>query len=206
MKDLSAKFFAQLHVFIFLYMLYGIWVFWDEHTVVLEQMNGELQGIESNIKNNEKRLSEIQEFIKKRDEYQLRVEEVAKNIEAVQKQLPPTTNDAEIISFFNQEMSTLNIKDASLVPGKEGPSTYFIIKDYNMKAKGTFLQYLIFFERISTASRIYNISEFSLKVISSGKKGRFQMLDGTASIQAYRYNPSFKVDRGFKKPEEGETP
>lgn len=200
MRDLSAKFFAKLHIFIILYLLYGVWTFWDEHSLAMEQMNSQLQGIESSLVMNTKRLGQIQEFIKKRDEYQLRVEEVAKNIEAVQKQLPPTTNDTEIISFFNQEMNSLNIKESNLIPGVEGPSTYFIAKNYDLKAKGTFLQFLIFFERISTASRIYNISEFTMKVAAGGRKGRFQMLDGTAKIQAYRYNPDFTVDRGFTTP------
>ncbi|MFA5582693.1 MAG: type 4a pilus biogenesis protein PilO [Bacteriovoracaceae bacterium] len=204
MRDLSAKLAANLHIFIFLYMLYNVWVAWDEHSIAVEEMNGQLEAAVTNISVNQKRLGEIQEFVKKRDEYQLRVEEVAKNIEAVQKQLPPTTNDSEIISFLNQELTNLNIKESNMRPGSENQSMYFISKDYQMTAKGTFLQFLVFFERIGNAPRIYNVPELSLKVMSGGKKGRFQMIEAASSIQAYRFNPSFKVDRGFPTEEGGQ--
>lgn len=202
MKELSGKIFAQLHVLIFLYMLYGIWVAWDEHDMNVTGMTEQIQNIENETLVSQKRLEEIEEFIKKRDEYQLRVEEVAKNIESVQKQLPPTTNDSDIISFINQELNALNIRESNMKPGIESPQTFYISKDYNLTAKGTFLQFLIFFERIGNASRIYNVPELSMRVLTEGKKGRFQLLEGSATIQAYRYNPSFKVDRGF--PTEGE--
>lgn len=205
MKDLSGKLFAKLHIFIFLYMIYGVWVFWDEHSTAMTELNDDSLRIDNEMVINTKRLGEIQEFVKKRDEYQLRVEEVAKNIEAVQKQLPPTTNDSEILAFFYEELGFLNIKEADMKPGTENNSTYYISRDYNMKAKGTFLQFLVFFERIGSASRIYNIPELSLRVAQEKKKGRFQMLEGAASIQAYRYNPSFKVDRGFTNPPAGEA-
>jgi|SRR5690554_219306 len=204
MKELSGKLFAQLHVFIFLYMLYGVWVAWDEHSMTVTDLQSRLETIERNTADSRRRLTEIEEFVKKIDEYQLRVEEVAKNIETVQKQLPSTTNDSEIISFFNQEIDSLNMKEANMNPGEEKQLAYFISKNYSMSAKGTYLQFLVFFERIGTASRIFNVPELSLKVISDNKRGRFQMIEGSASIQAYRYNPGFKVERGFTNPPTGE--
>lgn len=183
-------------------MIYNAWVYWDEHSTNMESMTNQIQGLETSIESNKKRLGDIEEFVKKIDEYQLRVEEVAKNIESVQRQLPATTNDTEIISFINQELTTLNIKESNMKPGSENFQTYFIAKDYDLTAKGTFLQFLVFFERLGSASRIYNVPELSLKVISDGKRGRFQMLEGSAVIQAYRYNPRFKVERGFSAPTE----
>lgn len=205
MKELSGKLFSQLHIFIILYLIYGVWIKWDEHNSLKLGLEERQQTIEVNIVNSQKRLSEIQEFIKKIDEYQLRVEEVAKNIETVQKQLPSTTADSEIISFFNQELNSLNIKEANMTPGEESQQAYYISKNYNMSAKGTYLQFLVFFERIGSASRIYNVPELSLRVISESKRGRFQMIEGSASIQAYRYNPGFKVERGFENPAGGRT-
>ena len=63
----------------------------------------------------------------------------------------------------------------------------------------TFLQFLIFFERVGNASRIYNLQNLKLSAVNERKRGRFQVLKGEAQIQAYRYNPEFKVDRGFEK-------
>jgi hypothetical protein len=46
--------------------------------------------------------------------------------------------------------------------------------------------------------RIYNIKNLKLTNSSDTQKGRFQIIEGESVIQAFRYNPDFKVDRGFQ--------
>lgn len=197
MKELLNKGLANLHFFIIAYTLYGGWVMYDEHVLQLQEIATRQADLQKEIDVNKKKVKEIQEFIKKADEYKVRVEEVAKNIETVQKQLPAETNDGAILGFFSEEINLLNIKDPALTPGTEETSTYYISKNYSIKAKGTFLQFLIFFERLGNADRIYNIKSLKLVVNNENKKGRFQMVNGEGIIQAFRYNPAFKVDRGF---------
>lgn len=197
MKELVNKLISSAHLFILLYGLYGAWVIYDEHSVQVQEITNRSNGLDSEIQNAQKKVKEIQEFVKKADEYKVRVEEVAKNIESVQKQLPADTNDAGILDFFQKEIGSLNIKDAELRPGKEEKSTYFISKDYTIRAQGTFLQFLIFLERIGTADRIYNIKNLKLSSVDDGQKGRYQVISGDTTVQAFRYNPEFKVDRGF---------
>lgn len=197
MKDLVNKLISNLHIFILLYGLWGGYVIYEEHTVALEEIVNSGSGLDSEIANIQKKIKEIQEFTRKSDEYKVRVEEVAKNIESVQKQLPSDTNDSQILSFFQTEINSLNLKDANIAPGKEEKSVYFISKEYTLKAKGTYLQLLIFLERIANADRIYNIKTLKIKRNTENQKGRFQVVDSEGIIQAYRYNPEFKVDRGF---------
>lgn len=197
MKELVNKLITNAHVFILLYGLYGAWVMYDEHIVQYDEIVSRGSGMDGEIAAAEKKVQEIQEFVKKTDEYKIRVEEVAKNIETVQKQLPAETNDTQILTFFQQEINSLNIKDANFNPGKEDKSVYYIAKEYNLKAKGTFLQFLIFFERIGNADRIYNIKNLKLTNAAENQKGRFQIIEGEGVIQAFRFNPDFKVDRGF---------
>jgi Tfp pilus assembly protein PilO len=197
MKDLVNNFIEKIH---FLILIYGAWIAWemyDEHSMQLKEITERGSGLEEEIIKTKKKVKEIKEFAKKTDEYKLRVEEVAKNIESVQKQLPADTNDTQILTFFQSEINSLNIRDANFVPGGEEKSTYFISKDYTLKGKGTFLQFLIFLERLGKADRIYNIKELKLFSTSDGQKGRFQIISGEGTIQAYRFNPDFKVDRGF---------
>lgn len=197
MKDLVNKLISNLHWIILLYGLYGAWVMYDEHDVALADIVTRGSGLDEEIDKAQKKVNEIKEFSRKTDEYKTRVEEVAKNIESVQKQLPAETNDTQILSFFQNEINSLNIKDANFTPGKEEKSTYYISKEYTLKAKGTFLQFLIFLERIGKADRIYNIKELKLTSTSDGQKGRFQLITGQGSIEAFRFNPDFKVERGF---------
>ncbi len=197
MKDLVNKLISNTHIFVLLYGLYGGWVLYDEHIVQLDDIVSRGSGIEGEIAAAQKKVKEIQEFSKKTEEYKVRVEEVAKNIESVQKQLPAETNDTQILTFFQTEINLLNIKDASFTPGKEERSTYYISKEYALKSRGTFLQFLIFLERLGRADRIYNIKNLKLTTPNDSQKGRFQIISGEGVIQAFRFNPDFKVDRGF---------
>lgn len=197
MKELINKLIVNAHFLLLAYGMYGTWVMYDEHTVQLEQIIAGGSGVDAEIADARKKVKEIQEFLKKSDEYKVRVEEVAKNIESVQKQLPAETNDTQILTYLQAEINGLNIKDASFTPGKEDKSTYFISKEYAFKAKGTYLQFLIFFERMGNADRIYNVKNLELSSSQDHNKGRFQIIEGSGVIQAYRYNPEFKVDRGF---------
>lgn len=197
MKELVNKLISNVHILILLYGLYGAWSLYDEHDVAYQEIITRGSGIDEEIDKLEKKVKEIQEFSKKTSEYKTRVEEVAKTIETVQKQLPAETNDTQILTFFQNEINALNIKDANFTPGKEEKSTYYISKEYSLKARGTFLQFLIFLERIGKADRIYNIKELKLTSLAEGQKGRFQLITGEGAIQAFRFNPEFKVDRGF---------
>lgn len=199
MKELGNKFIANLHIFIILYAFYGAWVLFDEHSIRMEEINNQFPSIQAEIDTNKKKVREIQEFVKKTEESKVRVEEVAKNIESAQKQLPAEINDNQILTFFNQEISSLNIKDPNITPGQEAASTYYISKPYEIKARGTFLQFLIFFERIGNATRIYNVKKLKLVNDDPNQRGRFQLISGEGMIEAFRYNPEFKVDRGFEK-------
>jgi Tfp pilus assembly protein PilO len=198
-KDLANKLIVNLHWFVFAYAAYTGYGKYEEHQVQMTEMNTQVPTIEADIAETEKKVKEIQEFVTKTEEYKVRVEEVAKNIESVQKQLPAEINDNSILSFFTKEMEVLNIRDANIQPGSEVQSVYFITKDYSIKAKGTFLQFLIFFERIGNATRIYNVKSLKLVQSPETQKGRFQLVNIEAVVQAFRFNPDFKVDRGFEQ-------
>lgn len=197
MKELVNKIIINAHFLLLAYGVYGAYVMFDEHTIQLEEIVAGGAPLDGEIAEAQKKVKEIQEFSKKNEEYKVRVEEVAKNIEAVQKQLPAETNDTQILTYLQAEINGLNIKDANFTPGAEEKSTYFISKEYAWRAKGTFLQFLIFFERMGNADRIYNVKNLKLSVGNEANKGRFQIIEGSGIIQAFRYNPEFKVDRGF---------
>jgi Tfp pilus assembly protein PilO len=197
MKDLMNRLLANIHIIILLYCSYVLYTQYEEHTVAVEAVTSQFPAVDAEIASTKKRIKEIDEFRKKAEEYRARVEEVAKNIEAVQRQLPADTNDNQIVTLFRDEMTNLNIKSPGINPGNEEVSTYFISKNYNLKANGTFLQFLIFVERLGNADRIFNIKSMKLSNSNPNQKGRFQVITGEYVIQAFRFNPAFKVERGF---------
>jgi Tfp pilus assembly protein PilO len=199
MKDLGNKLIANLHIFIAIYGMYAAFLVWDEHQIRVTDLESQFPMVQAELEKNKAKVKEINEFVKRAEESKVRVDQVAKNIEEAQRKLPADINDSQILSFFSDEINTLNIRDPSIVPGAETPSTYFISKEYAIKAKGTFLQFLVFFERVGNATRIYNIKNLKLNADADSQRGRFQMINAEAVIEAFRYNPDFKVDRGFDK-------
>jgi Tfp pilus assembly protein PilO len=197
MKKMINGFIANLHIFVVLWTLWGVWEKYETHSEAVSSLENSIPGIKAEIEENTKKVAEIENFTQKANDYKVIVEEVARNIETVQKQLPADINDSQIMSYFNQEFELMNIRDPQITPGKEEPSTYLISKDYNFRAKGTYLQFLVFLERVGNAQRIFNIKNLRLTRNNDVNKGRFQMVDAELIIQAYRYNPEFKVDRGF---------
>lgn len=197
MKEYLNKVIASVHWIVVGLGLWNIWFLYEDHSLQIEEVISRETQIESEIGEKKKSLEEIKDYVRKADEFKSRIEQVAKNIETTQRQLPQETNDDKIISFFKSEMGLLNIKEGSVVSNQEQKSTYYISKDFSLKAEGTFLQFLVFFERLKEQDRIYSIKE--LKIVNSNdkQKGRFKMLSFQSVIQAYRYNPDFKVDRGF---------
>jgi len=197
MKEILNKIIASIHWIVVGFGLLNIYFLYEDHSLQIEDVINQETKIESEIGEKKRSLEEVKDYIKRADEFKARIEQVAKNIETTQRQLPQETNDDEIISFFKSEMGLLNIKEGSVISNQEQKSTYYISKDFSLKAEGTFLQFLVFFERLKEQDRIYSIKELKIINPNDKQKGRFKMLSFQSVIQAYRYNPDFKVDRGF---------
>jgi Tfp pilus assembly protein PilO len=197
MKEFLNKIIASIHWVVVGLGLWNIWFMYEDHSVQIEEVLSRETQIESEIGEKKKSLEEIKDYVRKADEFKARIEQVAKNIESTQRQLPQETNDDKIISFLKSEMGLLNIKEGSVISNQEQKSTYYISKEFTLKAEGTFLQFLVFFERLKEQDRIYSIKELKIVNLNDKQKGRFKMLSFQGVIQAYRYNPDFKVDRGF---------
>lgn len=173
----------------------------DEHEKQVENILAAKPSIEEQIVKENKKVDEAKIFMANLESSKKRVLEVAGQIEQVQKQLPNQINDTEVLDFFTTESSNLNIKP-SVSPGEEKPNDFYFIKRYSFKGVGTYLQFLIYMERINSSDRLINVQ--SVKISNSGErqKGRFQMLNMEANFEGFRYNQSFKEETGIDKIEQ----
>lgn len=206
MKNLGEKIGQNLHFILLAWGIVSGYYMYEDHLLRIQGVEDQFPAINADIATAEIKIKEIKDFELKAEESKVRVKEVAKNIEAVQKQLPSDINDNQIITFLNQEMRTLNIKDPDIVPAVEVPGTFFISKAYNIKAKGTFLQFLVFFERIGSADRIYNVKKLKIVNGETNQRGRFQMINSETELDAYKFNPDFKIESGVESPLTKTTP
>jgi Tfp pilus assembly protein PilO len=90
----------------------------------------------------------------------------------------------------------------SITPEVESDRGFYFARRYKIYAKATFLQFLIMFEKIAENKRILNVSDSSFKKSEQPQRSKFQVIEGEMTIEAYRYNPNFKEDRGIDKIEQ----
>lgn len=199
MSELPNKLLAQLHILILLYAAYSVYTSYEEFEANYAAQEQQVPGIESDISNFKKRLKAIDQYKKNIENSRKSVEEVFKNIERVQKQLPAEVNDIDILDYIAKEGRGLNVPEIVGTPMKEQAEGFYVIKPYEIKARGTFLQLVVFMERLAGAERLYNVRKFKLSADEVPQKGRFQVISLLAEIETYKYNQSYKESSGLEE-------
>ena len=199
MKELMGKVLAQLHWIIIAYGAWGAYGIYDEHSVAMSQIEEQFPVAEEAIKVAEERLSKIDEFRKNLDQSRLRVTEVFNNIGQVQKQLPTEINDIEILDFLSKEAKSLNIPEIETSPMPELPMGFYISKPYSIKARGTFLQFVVFLERIDAAERLFNIKSITIRSEDDVQKTRFRVVTLELMLDTFKFNSRHTETSGVEE-------
>lgn len=197
MKDLLIKHFYILFFF-YAYFIGSDYQLDKESN--LEQTKQVAVSFESRLKRKQKELRDVKKFEKNLEESKNKVKEVIEKIATTQKQLPSEINDTEIQSTLSAFGDELKIQNTAVSPRKETNNGFYFTKEYNVDARGTFLQFLIFYERIeklATDNRIMNIKYLKMTVDeNSDPRSRFQILNLNTVIESYRYNANYNPQDG----------
>lgn len=199
MKELVSNILSKLHLIIILYGLWGFYSVYSDYETELDVIQQQKPSIEEEIKKAEIKLGQIDEFRKNVDQTKLRVNEVFGNIEKVQRQLPSEINDIEILDYLSKEGRTLNMPELEPNPKEEQPMGFYISKQYSLKGKSTFLQFVVFLERINGAERLFNIKNFKITAPTEAQKGRFQVVNFEGTIDTFKFNSSHKESSGVEE-------
>jgi Tfp pilus assembly protein PilO len=196
------KLLKNLHWMIIAYAgfeLYTLYTEANERLLNIESQQ-EVQRVE--LTRNKKIHREISNYYKNIQEEKLKIERVASEIEKMQQLLPSEISDSDNINLLRKMGDDINIKEMSISPEAESDRGFYFARRYKIKAKATFLQFLIMFEKIAENKRILNVGESSFKKSEQIQRSKFQVIDGEMAIEAYRYNANFKEDRGIDKIEQ----
>ena len=136
------------------YIGYGLYMGYEEELQKVVQAEGGIPPIRSKIKKLKSSIKKSKSVQDQIEVFRKRIGEVTSQIETVQKQLPEVLLDTDILDTFTKQANILNIKNATFTPGKAKENGFFISKQYQMKAIGTHLQFLVFFERVKLLSRL----------------------------------------------------
>lgn len=192
-----SKILKNLHWFLILYALGKCGLIYYEHT---EDMTTRAEGIEkarADLDKHEKTKKEIKKYLNNIEAEKAKIERVAQEIEKTQQLLPSEISDTENINLLRRMSEDVNIKEVSIQPDSDDDRGFYIARKYRFRAKATFLQFLIMFEKISESKRILNVATVGFKKLDQPQRSKFQLIDGEFSLEAYKYNAAFKEDRGL---------
>jgi Tfp pilus assembly protein PilO len=180
-----------------------------EQEGVISEIHAKQEVQKQDLDKAKKSKKEIDTFKRNIDDAKSRIERVAKEIEKTQQLLPSEVSDTENISLLRKMSEDINIKEVSILPDKDDNRGFYIARRYKFKAKATYLQFLIMFEKISENKRILNISELIYQKLDQSQRSKFQLINGEFVLEAYRYNVDYKEDtfvffEGADKAKEGE--
>lgn len=207
------KLLKNLHWFIIAYALFDFYTMYEEKTTHVADLDSQVEVQQNMLRKNKKTQKEISNYYSNIKEEKDKIEKVAREIEKMQQLLPGEISDSENIHLLRGMADDVNIKDISIAPDQEIDRGFFLARRYKIKAKATFLQFLIMLEKIGENKRILNVGEASFKKVDEPQRGKFQLISGEFIIEAYRYNAQFKEDRGideiekkFQAPQGGAAP
>jgi len=191
------KILKNLHWFLIIYALGKCGLIFYEHN---EDMTLRKEGIEkarADLQKNEKTKKEIKKYLSNIEAEKAKIERVAQEIEKTQQLLPSEISDTENINLLRRMSEDVNIKEVSIQPDTDDDRGFYIARRYRFRAKATFLQFLIMFEKISESKRILNVATVGFKKLDQPQRSKFQLIDGEFSLEAYKYNAAYKEDRGL---------
>jgi Tfp pilus assembly protein PilO len=198
MKSITERVLKNFHYIVLINTVVTLFQSYDEVNGKSKEYQGIIDSIEDKIDLQIKKNKRIKEFEKDLEASKMRIKEVSGQIELVQRQLPNTILDTEILDYFSKQANDLNLKDIYLSPLKEENKDFYFSKQYEFKSVGTFLQFMIFFEKISYNDRLLNIKSLLLSSKVGVHKGRFQLLQMNSVMEAFRYNPDYNKDLGLQ--------
>lgn len=193
------KLLKNIHWFIILVALFNMGQYAYEQTEKINELKTQQEQQRQALAKAKKTKKEIASFYKDIDEAKNRIERVAQEIEKTQQLLPSEVSDTENITLLRRMAEDVNIKEVSIMPEGDDDRGFYIARRYKFKAKATYLQFLIMFEKISENKRILNVGELGFKKLDQPQRSKFQLIDGEFTLEAYKYNANYREDRGLDK-------
>ena len=172
---------------------------WESHAEQTKLLEDQIPVLETKKRRLIKKQREIKKYLKDVEEAKKKIDLVAEEVEKISRQLPDNIDDTKNLASLNKLAQGLNIKNIFLEPMTEENKEFFVSKKYKVSGEGTYLQFLIFMEKISSNDSLLNVRNFKFVRSKKNQRGRFQSITAEVFVEAYRYNGEYKEDRGIDK-------
>ncbi len=190
--DIIAKY---LHFLILFYAGFSAFEYYNEKEAQLNESVSYLESQNSKLSKIERELREVMKYKENLKASKQKFQDVVKQLETAQKQLPSSINDAEVKEFLKDTALDLKMRTPKTVEAGEENENLYFIRDYNFDVEGTYLQFLILFETLENEAkkgRILNIKYVKMEKSENGDpRSQFQLLKLSTTMETYRYNENY---------------
>lgn len=152
-----------------------------QDTAEIESREQGIQSEEQSIAGLERKIQEAKEFERQFEEKKKRYADLVKSLQSLKEALPRQFFLPDLLSDLLREAKQLEIEITVIRPdAKEEPKELYNSLGFTIEARGTFLQFFIFLDRMANMSRLINVENFSIikdtrrtAVTLGGEEGAF---------------------------------
>lgn len=185
-----------------LLILYSAFLIYDAYSNVEERkakVNAAIEVLKRKVDKQKREKKLITEYMKDVEAKKQEIEEVAQQIEKIQRRFPKKLDDAANFKVIKDIADDLKIRELNISPGSEVANGFYITKQYEIRATATYLQFLLLLEKVSESERLLNVNGVTMKRVESKRRTRYETLNIVATIETYRHNPNHREERGIEK-------
>jgi Tfp pilus assembly protein PilO len=168
---------------------YTLYTEHEENSLMLQE---QLAASDTQLVKIKKKVANIKQNEEKLREYETKISEVRKQIEELKVRMPSEADQTAVLQELTNTAQELNLKDVTFNPAPKADRGMYLINTISLSGKGTYLQFLILFEKIKANKRFFNVDNFQLVESPADNKGRFIFVNVKADLQTYEYNQNYK--------------
>lgn len=155
----------------------------------------------------ERKIQEAKEFERQFEEKKKRYADLVKSLQSLKEALPRQFSLPDLLSDIQREAKQLEIEITVIRPdATEVQGELYSSLGFNLEARGTFVQFFIFLDRLAHMSRLINVETFNITrdsrrstVALGGEGGLFEAtglpgglaagpgIQGSIKVTTYRY-------------------
>jgi Tfp pilus assembly protein PilO len=176
------------------YGLYSTYLDFEQHTEKVNNIeNFQIPGVRNKIRAMEKKIGEISKFKDQIDEYEEKISSFSEEINTIKIKIPPVEDKTSILDELANDAKKLNLQSVSFKPlyEKENSGGIYFTNGIEFQGTGTYLQFMMFFERLGMTERIFNVQSMEMKNFQGGSRGRYRLVNVKTVIETYHYNESY---------------
>ncbi len=186
------SFYKFLPLLILLYGGYNCYLLFIEHEEVYENLQDQRSTATVQLDKVKIKVAGIKLNEDKLREYEAKVSEVRKQIDELKTRMPAESDRTAVLQELNNTAEELNLREVTFNPVPKLDKGMYSINSVSLSGKGTYLQFLILFEKVHNNKRFFNVDNFLLTESPGDAKGRFIFVNVKADIQTFEYNVDYK--------------